>query len=97
MLPEDYFKLIQCYHCMTLADHLKNDCPEKDEPAICGRCGATDHQARVCSRRPYCVLCGQYGHPATARVCPIYRTKYSEKLNALKNKFNPVVDFDAFI
>ena len=83
MKPHETFKLIQCYHCLTLAHHLKNQCPFKDEPQICGRCGKSGHASRECSAAPYCHLCNAAGHPATARICPKYREKFEEQLDAL--------------
>ena len=83
MLPEDSFKLVQCYHCMELASHLKPDCPRKQDPQVCGRCGEMGHPARDCSAAPHCCLCGEDGHPATARICRVYKDRFAEKLAVL--------------
>ena len=77
------FKLIQCYHCLVLADHVKNNCPHKDEPQVCGRCGESGHSSRDCSAAPQCHLCGKAGHPATARICPIYKNTFKLKMEEL--------------
>ena len=83
MQPQETFKLIQCYHCLQLADHLKTTCPHKESPQTCGRCGAAGHPARECVASPRCHLCGEDGHPATARICQVYKTIFAQQLAAL--------------
>ena len=85
LLLEDTFKLVQCYHCLMLADHLKSDCPQKLAPQTCGRCGIAGHSARDCSANPHCILCDEDGHPATARICRVYREKFTAQLAALRD------------
>ena len=70
-------RLIICYHCHALADHVKPDCPYLKAPQFCSRCGGRGHPAWSCKENPHCLHC-EGGHPANARVCPVYRDTFKE-------------------
>ena len=73
------FRLIQCYHCLSF-DHIKTNCPHKDERRTCARCGGSDHQVRNCGNQTVCLHC-KGPHPATARCCPKYQQLFQTKFN----------------
>ena len=80
MRADNTFKLIQCYHCLALSDHTKPYCPAKEDPQICGRCGAAGHPSKDCSAPTKCYLWGEAGYPATARICPVYLQTFKTKI-----------------
>ena len=73
----EQLKLVICYHCHAIADHLKPYCPYIKEAQFCARCGQRGHTAKECQRNPQCLHC-QGVHPAHARICPIYQSKFKE-------------------
>ena len=73
----DKIKLIQCYKCFQLSDHLRNACPHIHEPPICSNCGIIGHKYPDCENYQFCSNCGG-GHPVTARCCPTYQYKFEE-------------------
>ena len=75
-------RMIQCYHCMTLG-HTKDKCPQRESPQICGRCGDQGHGSFNCEAPHKCHLCGENGHPATARICQVYKQKFTETITKL--------------
>ena len=62
--------LVQCYRCQRFGHTAKHcnfqrrcvKCPETHEPGSCTRDGDLP---------PYCVNCGEEGHPANYRGCPV--------------------------
>lgn len=66
----EFFRPIQCYSCFAWCNHLRNECPIKDNP-ICSRCSLHGHSYLQCSNDFNCPNC-QGAHPATARFCPEY-------------------------
>ena len=83
----EHLKLVICYHCQALADHLKPACPYLNEAQFCAKCSQQGHSARDCRNNPYCLHCGG-AHPANARICPIYRQKFLEIFEEAKNQEN---------
>ena len=83
------FRLIQCYHCLSF-DHIKSNCPHKNENRICARCGDNDHPVGNCENPTACLHC-KGPHPATARCCPkylqIFKTKFQEVIKQIQNQF----------
>ena len=68
----DQSPVAQCYRCLGFG-HLSRDCPASDQ--TCGYC-ADSHDTRECARRstsPKCVNCGEEGHPAYSRECPVWQ------------------------
>ena len=72
-------KLIICYHCHALADHIKPKCPYIKEPQFCSKCGLRGHPAWSCQNSAYCLQCGG-DHPANSRICPVYQLKFADTL-----------------
>ena len=81
----EHLKLVICYHCQALAEHLKPACPLLNEAQFCANCGQRNHSARDCTNRAYCLRCGG-DHPAYARICPIYRKKFTETFAMAKDQ-----------
>lgn len=73
----DKIKLIQCYKCFQISDHLRNACPHYFEPPVCANCGIFGHKYPQCQNVQYCLNCGG-GHSVTARCCPVYRDKFKK-------------------
>lgn len=66
----EFFRPIQCYSCFIWCDHLRNECPNRENP-ICSKCSAYGHNYTECSNAYSCPNC-QGTHSATARICPEY-------------------------
>ena len=67
----EFFRPIQCYSCFIWGNHLRNECPTKENP-ICSRCSEYGHLYTDCSNNFCCPNC-QGNHSATARICPEYK------------------------
>ena len=84
----EFLKLTVCYHCHAIADHLRPDCPHCYEPPFCEKCGYQGHLTKECYGAPYCYHCGE-AHPANARICPTYQSKFkaiiTEAINSQNN------------
>ena len=81
----EHLKLVICYHCQALADHLKPACPFLREAQVCGKCSQRGHCARDCLNSALCLHC-QGNHPANARICPIYRKKFLKTFTVAKDQ-----------
>ena len=66
----EFFRPIQCYSCFVWCDHLRNECPIRENP-ICSKCSEYGHNYTECSNAYSCPNC-QGSHSATARICPEY-------------------------
>ena len=91
----DRFFVTQCYHCQSF-NHIASKCPDKDEPAVCGKC-AGPHETKGCnSNTEKCNNCSKAKlktsncHKSNSTDCPIYarereflikRTNYSLEKN----------------
>ena len=75
----DKLKLVQCYHCWDIGSHVRTVCPKlkQNEPPLCPKCGESGHRSYECTNEPCCTNCKE-SHPATARVCSVYKRKFSE-------------------
>jgi len=61
--------------CHTIGFRLT--CPGK----LCANCGATDHQARACSKRTeYCKNCTKPGHRAEDNHCPKFLVEVAKEI-----------------
>ena len=69
-------KLVQCYHCWELGDHIKPTCGRRSDPQTCPNCSLPGHRQHECNEETSkCCLCGG-PHPANARICPIYKATF---------------------
>ena len=68
----EFIRAIQCYSCFVWGEHLRNECPTKNNP-ICSNCSTTGHSYTECTNISLCSNC-EGPHSATARVCPAYNT-----------------------
>ena len=83
MKSSDNLKLIQCYHCWQFC-HIKSECPKKYDPKLCPRCGEAGHSSHECKNTTQCIHCEE-NHPATARICIVYKQKFAEVMRELTN------------
>lgn len=73
-------KLLRCFRCHNLG-HLAADCVEMEEGMErCRKCGASDHEIKVCTMAPRCVICvaasgkgAGVAHVAASLGCPANR------------------------
>ena len=86
-------KLIQCYHCWEIATHIKTECPKfkNKEPQICPRCGKPDHKSIECVNDPCCIHCKE-SHPATARICTVYKQKFAETMTEITTELSAALN-----
>ena len=86
-------KLIQCYHCWEIASHIKTECPKfkHNEPQLCPRCGVPGHKSTECVNNPYCINC-KGPHPATARICTIYKQKFAETMTEISTEMREALN-----
>ena len=73
----DRYKITQCFHCYEY-NHIAKQCPNKNEPAICGRCSKT-HETKICTAKTNkCINCLKntpnkpYDHAAFSYECPFF-------------------------
>lgn len=65
----------QCYHCQGYG-HISINCPIKEKPEVCSKCGE-NHTTKECgSTHKACVNCiaakrSDTGHRSTSNKCPI--------------------------
>ena len=82
---EDKMRLIQCFWCLDY-EHTKNKCPYINKPPTCNNCADTGHIQKECVKTTSrCHHCQQFGHPAMARVCPVYRTHYKATMKEIED------------
>jgi len=74
-------KVLRCYNCQALGDHVSAHCPVKDDP-ICFRCAQHHPYNPKCENRNKCIHC-EGEHMAGNPSCPVKLAKRKE-LNLLR-------------
>lgn len=79
-------KTVQCWNCQSLGHSSNNcnlpyrcvKCTEKHEPGQCLIDSSNTEHLIENKNKLHCILCGNSGHPASYRGCPVHLSKQKE-------------------
>lgn len=66
------FKILRCYKCQELNNHVAKMCPNQDR---CVKCSEPHHSKNCQANQMNCANCGQ-GHRADSSRCPAWEKEY---------------------
>ena len=68
---DNFIKILTCFKCYKIDDHLKHNCPNEDSFRVCSECSSSDHTYTNCtSVTKKCINC-EGAHSTLAYRCPM--------------------------